>query len=142
MIRIVLFALMMVFLSVQDSLAVRVTLKWNPNTESDLAGYRIYQSDTAGKYDKATQKAADIPAKAGEQKQVVIEVKPDDGRTVHFVATAYDASGNESGFSNEVFCKLPDKSAPGAPVLMDPLQQIAEALASIVQDGLRIRREP
>jgi hypothetical protein len=74
----------MVFLSVVDSLAVRVTLKWAPNTEADLAGYRIDQSDVGGEYDKTTQKVAEIPAKAGGQKQVTLEVKPNDGRTVYF----------------------------------------------------------
>ncbi len=91
--------------------AFAVGLAWNASTGT-VAGYRIYQSDTAGSYNKATQKVADV-GQALRQATVTIPVQ--DGRTVYFVATAYDAAGNESGFSNEVSYVTPDTIPPGIP---------------------------
>lgn len=42
------------------ALGAPITLQWDANSESDLAGYRIYQSNTPGSYDKATNKAAAV----------------------------------------------------------------------------------
>jgi len=70
-----------------------VTLTWDANTESDLAGYRIYASTQSGVY---TVPIADIPA--GTETAVVVVPE---GLT-YFVATAYDTSDNESLYSNEV----------------------------------------
>ena len=116
-----------------------VKLTWNPNTEPDLAGYRIYQTETPGAYDKATQRVADISATANQQKTADVQVNFTDGRTVYFVATAYDTSGNESGFSNEVSFKTSDTTPPAAPSILSVLEQIANAAQSIVTDGLKIK---
>ncbi len=72
---------------------MNVTLQWDANTESDLAGYRIYASTQSGVY---TTAIADIPTGT---ETVTVEVP--EGVT-YFVATAYDTAGNESEYSNEV----------------------------------------
>ena len=86
-----------------------VSFKWDANTETDLAGYRIYQSTTSGQYTYgAVTAVGTIPAGT---ETVTVNV-PDDG-TYFWVMTAFDNGGNESGPSNEV-TKLLD-SPPASP---------------------------
>ena len=84
--------------------AAQVTLAWDPNTESDLAGYKIHYGTANNNY------------------SVHIDVHNvttytvtglTDGQTYYLAATAYDASGNESGYSNSVTYGVP--GANGAP---------------------------
>lgn len=86
--------------------ATSVTLNWDPNTEPDLAGYRLYRSTTSG---SGYSKVGEITAPSTEFTDTVIM----DG-TYYWVVTAFDANGNESGFSNEVSAVL-DSTPPGAP---------------------------
>lgn len=70
-------------------------LDWNANTETDLAGYRIYRSTTSGVYGAPV---ATAPASATSF--VDAGVKP--GVTYFFTITAVDKAGNESVRSNQV----------------------------------------
>jgi hypothetical protein len=72
-----------------------VTLDWNPNTEQDLAGYKIYVTTASGAYGGAFGTA---PANATSF--VVNGLQP--GVTYFFVITSFDTSGNESVRSAEV----------------------------------------
>ena len=85
-----------------------VTFVWDANTESDLAGYRLYQSQMSGSY--PDPHVAEIPAGT---ETVTINDVPDG--TYYWVLTAFDTDENESGYSNEVTANL-DTLAPGAPV--------------------------
>lgn len=91
--------------------AAPVTLAWDPNTEPDLAGYRIYWGDASRSYTDHV----DVQAVANEQKQATIDITPEDGRMVYFAATTYDGAGNESGYSNEVMWAVPDHTPTGIP---------------------------
>ena len=73
--------------------AAQVTLSWNPNTESDLAGYRIHYGTARGSY------SAPIDVR-NVTVYTLIGLAPE--QTYYFAATAYDSSGSESGYSNEV----------------------------------------
>jgi hypothetical protein len=119
--------------------AAEVKLTWNPNTETDLAGYRIYQSNTSQTYNRATNKVADIPALPNQTKVATLNVTPEDGRPVYFVATVYDTSGNESGNSNEVVWTVKDSIPPTPPSMLSVLQEIANALQSLATDGMKIK---
>ncbi len=71
------------------------TLTWNANTESDLAGYKVYRATAPGAY------GAPIATLQGNVTSYVatgLQV----GTTYYFVVTAYDTAGNESAYSNEV----------------------------------------
>ena len=74
--------------------AAQVTLAWDANTESDLAGYRIHYGTASGSYtvtvavDKSTPTCTILNLSAGQ--------------TYYFAASAYNASGASSGYSNEV----------------------------------------
>lgn len=91
-------------LGAQIAFAGTAKLAWDPNTESDLAGYRIY-------YGTSTR-TGDDPKNCGlcgySNKVDVGNVTTytfnnlPEGFTYYFSVTAYDTSGNESAFSNEV----------------------------------------
>ncbi len=71
------------------------TLTWKANTESDLAGYKIYRATTSGGY------GAPIATLQGNI-TTYIAASLQSGTTYFFVITSYDTAGNESSRSNEV----------------------------------------
>ncbi len=70
-----------------------IKLAWDPNTESDVAGYKVYYGTSSGNYEKAV----DI----GKTTEYLISGLTK-GQTYYISVTAYDTASNESGFSNEV----------------------------------------
>ena len=90
--------------------ATNITFEWDPNSEADLAGYRLYQSQTSGAYiyGDGNQVATIL---TGTETLTFTAIA--DG-TYFWVLTAYDEDGNESGPSNEVTANL-DTLAPDAP---------------------------
>jgi len=86
------------------------TFEWDANIESDLAGYRIYQSNQSGVYTygpTSTNLIATIPVGTEE---VTLEIE--DG-TYFWVATAFDTEGLESDPSDELTDTL--NGPPGCP---------------------------
>ena len=76
--------------------AADVTLTWDPNTESDLAGYRLYQQT-----DSAVPpfvKVQDLPKSA----QTASVTGLDPTHSYSFAVTAYNTAGLESAYSNIV----------------------------------------
>jgi hypothetical protein len=71
------------------------TLTWAPNTDSDLAGYKIYRATASGAYGAAL---ATVPAGTLTYQATGLSLNT----TYFFVITAYNSAGNESSFSNEV----------------------------------------
>ena len=69
------------------------TLAWNSNTESDLAGYKVYVGTSSGRYGS--------PIDVGKVTSYAM-ANLNVGNTYYFVVTAYDTSGNESLHSAEV----------------------------------------
>ncbi len=67
------------------------TLSWSANTEADLSGYNVYYGTSSGNYG--------VPISVGNTISHTITGLADG--TYYFSVTAYDTSGNESGFSNE-----------------------------------------
>ena len=76
----------------------QVVFEWDPNSEEDLAGYRLYQTTTPGSYIYGEENAIGIIPIGTETYTLTMNV---DG-TFFWVLTAYDTAGNESGPSNEV----------------------------------------
>lgn len=92
--------------------AANVTLTWSPNSESDLAGYRIYKrilpsSDYGGPIFSGWPSNPSSPSK-------VISSLPAD-KTLGFVITAFDTSGNESAPSQEKQITLSSPCTPPSP---------------------------
>lgn len=83
-----------------------VLLIWNPNRENDLAGYRVYVGESTRRYTEVHN--------AGLQTSFSLdELSP--GKTYYFAVTAYDFSGNESGYSEEVSATMPGEIEPPPP---------------------------
>ena len=79
--------------------AATVTLTWDPPTTNadgtpltDLAGYKVYHGTTSRTYGP--------PVDAGNVTSYTLTGIPEGVR--YFTVTAYDTSGNESTYSNEV----------------------------------------
>lgn len=69
-------------------------LRWKQNSDSDLAGYRIYfgtRSRSYGPYVPVGKEVTSYKLNGLSE-----------GKTYYFALTAVDKSGNESGYSNEV----------------------------------------
>jgi hypothetical protein len=73
------------------------TLTWRPNSERDLAGYKVYRSTVRGQYDQG-KVVATIRGNVTTYQTSSLQL----GNTYFFVVTAFDVAGNESGYSNEV----------------------------------------
>lgn len=71
----------------------QIKLSWDPNTESDLAGYKIYYGVSSGSYGS--------PVNVGNVTSYTLTgLTP--GQTYFIAATAFNTLNNESGYSNEV----------------------------------------
>ena len=83
--------------------ALDVTLAWDANTESDLAGYKLhYKTGSSGPpYNGTGALEGYSPIDVGNVTEFTIHGLSD-GVTYYFVATAYDTEGLESDYSNEV----------------------------------------
>lgn len=76
--------------------AADVTLTWDANTESDLAGYRVYQ-----KQDSAVPPFARVQEiQKGTTTASVTGLDPSHSHS--FAVTAYNTAGMESAYSNIV----------------------------------------
>jgi len=75
-----------------------INFTWSPNTETNLAGYRLYQGTTAGgPYGMVAQ----ILVTSNDHPTTHTLRGLSDG-TYFWVLTAFNTPGLESGFSNEV----------------------------------------
>ena len=85
---------------------VQASFTWKPNTEDDLAGYKIHYGNSRRNYDSHIN--------VGKQTSYTITglVK---GKTYYFAATAYDFAGNESDYSAEAVYN-------GSNIVNSPLQ--------------------
>ena len=89
-----------------------VDLEWDPNTEPELAGYKIYWGTSSGNYTFSKD--------VGKTTSYTV-TGLDEGKTYYFVATAYDGSDNESGYSNQISYTVPysDTDGDGVPDYQD-----------------------
>ena len=76
-----------------NAYAAQVTLTWSPNSESDIAGYKIYYGTGSRDYSNSTD--------VGNRTIHTISAL-DEGTTYYFAATAYDSLKNESDYSAEI----------------------------------------
>lgn len=100
--------------------ASTIELSWAANTESDLAGYKVYQGTASGSYG--------APVDVGNVTSHTVSLTPSVGTTYYFSVTAYDTSGNESLKSDEVSIFIKDSVAPEKPKSL--LAKILEAISS------------
>ena len=97
--------LILIFLlSAQNVYSLDVTLAWDPNSDEDLAGYRIFYRKDGQSYD------FEEPTWEGGQTTCTI-YNLDDNTTYYFIVRAFDIWGSENGDSNEARYE-PSKNDP------------------------------
>jgi hypothetical protein len=90
-----------------EAFSVDITLAWDPNSEPELAGYRLFARGQGQSYNYAQ------PHWQGTATTCTIYGLPDN-TNLYFVARAFNTSGNESGNSNEVLYEAVQNVAPTA----------------------------
>ncbi len=90
----------LIIFSSGTGLAAQVRLTWDANTETDLAGYRVFSHSTNGSYDYSS------PTWSGTENSCTLE-NLDEGSDYYFVVRAFNTAGVESGDSNEVYYSVP-----------------------------------
>jgi chitodextrinase len=98
--------------------AGQAILSWAPNTETDLAGYKIYYGTTPGLYTQVL----DVGLTSTPDTPVYTMTNLSEGTTYYFAVAAYDSSGNASEFSIEVSKTITDTT--GAPDTLPPMDVI------------------
>ena len=113
----------LVFLQ-QPVWAMDVTLAWDANTETDLAGYKIYYGKiTGGPYDDSVSTDGASPIVV-PLSSLLDPANPEFtvhdllSETYYFVATAYDTERYESLFSNETTKRAIIFRPTPAPILL------------------------
>lgn len=92
------------FLFTAKAFSAQVTLAWDPNTEPNLAGYKLHYGFETGKY------VYTIDVGDSTSFQVT---NLEENQAVYFAATAYDVNGIESDYSREVVF-MPENQPPVA----------------------------
>ncbi|MEE4263248.1 MAG: fibronectin type III domain-containing protein, partial [Desulfobacteraceae bacterium] len=85
-----------------------MTLAWDRSQEPNIAGYRVYYGTTSRHY--TTMRSA-----GNNTTCTISNLEP--GLTYYFAVTAYDTSGNESAYSQEIPYTVPfvDTDGDGMP---------------------------
>lgn len=104
--KILFFVICFILINSFSYAAVKFT--WDANTESDLAGYKLYQKTDDSQYFLIT----DAIPKDANTYQIN---NPIEYGTYYWVLTAYDEHENESGYSNEASYTFEDDDPPTNP---------------------------
>ena len=106
-----LMILAMLFLFPLSVIAASLQVSWNANTETNLAGYKVYYGTTSGTYD-ATVNVGNVTSYTIPSLST--------GKTYYVAVTAYDTSSNESEKSTEVSANIPvpDSTPPTGSILI------------------------
>ena len=102
--------------SVTFAHSAEVTLSWDPNTEPDVAGYKIYyKTESSGPpYNGTGLTEGKSPIDVENQTEFTLHGLTEDV-TYFFVATAYDTEGLESDYSEELIYETGNNPPPNNP---------------------------
>lgn len=82
-----------------------VAVSWDANPESDLSGYKIYYGKQSNDYSHEI-----VVGNVTSYRVAGLE----SAQRYYFAVTAFDFSGNESGFSEEVSIEIPEGAGEGS----------------------------
>jgi len=83
----------------------KINLSWNPNQESDLAGYKVYYDTDSGEpYNGTGATQGNSPVDVGNANSFTLSGLI--SGNYYIAITAYDINGNESWYSKEVSVQL------------------------------------
>ena len=97
-----------------EAVAETGTLTWSPNAETDLAGYKVYQSLITGQYGAPVATLGKVATHTMTFPTLTVDQR------YYFTVTAYDLGGRESLKSlevNKLVMAVPVATKPGVPVL-------------------------
>ena len=83
----------LVTLAITTPASTKATLTWDPNAESNVAGYKVYVGTASGTYG--------APVDVGKVTTFEV-INLSSRQTYYFAVIAYNTSSQESGYSNEV----------------------------------------
>ncbi len=89
---------LILFISITNAYSAQVTLEWDPNTEPDFAGHKIYSGPSSRNYDSVN----DVGNQTSYTIQNLVE-----GQTYYIAVTAYNTFNTESDYSAEVVYTVP-----------------------------------
>lgn len=98
--------------------AANVSLTWDPNPETDLAGYRIYWGGASRGYTNTIESTGNTNTVSGLT----------EGVGYFFAVTAYDTNGLESDYSNEVYLFAKDTETNAPPTVPLSLSNLVSAV--------------
>lgn len=101
-----------------------IRLEWDANSETDLAGYKIYWGTASRGYGSPTPMPGAPSLPTYSVKSLTL------GTRYYFAVTAYNASGIESEFSNEVSAIVGDVNLDNAINIVDVQSIVNSILAS------------
>ena len=98
-----------------------VSLTWNPNTEEDLAGYKVYVGTMPAAY-------TDVIDVGHVTTYTIFDLVP--GETYFFAVTAYDIFANESNYSTEASIAIYEPPPPAPEDTTTPTSEDEATTAS------------
>jgi hypothetical protein len=111
-IRSLIITFLLVLLFSGNTFAAETTLGWQPNSEEHLTGYKIHYGLTSGNYTTVVD-VGTPPVQDNTVQAIISELE---GNTTYYAdATAYDAEGMESPYSEEVTWTTPALQEPLPP---------------------------
>lgn len=115
--------------------AATAVLTWSPNTESDLAGYKVFRSLVPGQYDYTKP---EVVLDKSQTSYTATLPDPTVDTPYFFVITAHDLAANNSQPSNEVSKVIVAVAKPGVGTLTAgiPTTTSITVIVPVVLDGL------
>ncbi len=115
---------------------VELLLSWDQNTEEELAGYYFYSGTSPRTYNEnplmlPKESLTEADGRVSYQFPLTIS----EGVTYYFAVTAYDSSGYETGFSNEVQYSpedVTDTTPPVGSIIINNSDPVTHSLDTIL----------
>ena len=105
----ILLVLFSLFLFPSISYAKDLAFAWTANTETNLAGYKIYVGEESKNYSKCVIENIDKSSVSYKfTEEDFSNCNFEENKTYYFAATAFDTDGFESDFSDEVTWTTPN----------------------------------
>ena len=105
----VLIGVVLVLIGISKASGAELGLEWDANTETNLAGYKVYYNTRGpgAPYDGVGQAEGNSPIDVKNVTEFYFRTMDLVANNYWFVVTAYSTEGFESGYSNEVTTKAP-----------------------------------
>ncbi len=111
----------LVSLWASEAPAVTLRASWQPSPDSRVVGYKLHYGQSSGNYTTVVNTASQTTCTLTDLQQT---------RTYYFAASAYDAQGNASPFSDEIAFTVPSTPVNTAPTASSGVLLVTEDIAA------------